>query len=330
MKLFLREHVMFVCFTLVQLFVVLFVDWLDGYQHPATALYAGFLGIVFMFVYMLLQYIRHRRMYERLSQSNEESYPSFPIADSSAISQALKHLMDNQYRHYQMDMKNWERKQEKHVSFMNQWVHQMKTPLSVIELITQDEDDERLDSISEESERLRQGLEMVLYMSRLETFAQDFSVDVVTLSDVINEVITDYKRLFIRSQVYPEMLVDPNLTVQTDAKWLRFIIQQVLSNAIKYSAGSHKKVTISTSAADRTVQLEIQDRGVGIPQSDINRVFRPFFTGENGRRFKESTGMGLYVVKEVIDKLNHRIEIQSEEGKGTTVTIAFPYAIRKG
>lgn len=280
MKLFLREHAMFVCFTLVQLFVVLSVDWLDGYQHPVTALYAGFLGIVFMLVYLLLQYIRHRRMYERLSEPLEESYPSFPLADPSAISQALKQLMDNQYRHYQMDLRNWERKQDNHVSFMNQWVHQMKTPLSVIELITQDADDERLDSISEESERLRQGLEMVLYMSRLETFAQDFSVEVVKLSDVINEVITDYKRLFIRSEVYPEMRIDPNLTVQTDAKWLRFIIQQVLSNAIKYSAGSHKKVTISTSVADRAVLLEIRDHGVGIPKSDITRVFRPFYGRE--------------------------------------------------
>lgn len=82
-------------------------------------------------------------------------------------------------------------------------------------------------------------------------------------------------------------------------------------------------MTLSAVKEGRDVVLNVQDRGVGIPKADLPRVFRPFYTGENGRRFKESTGMGLYIVKEVIDKLNHRIELESVEGEGTLVRIRF-------
>jgi signal transduction histidine kinase len=112
--------------------------------------------------------------------------------------------------------------------------------------------------------------------------------------------------------------------VHSDAKWIRFVLVQLLSNAIKYSSGSHgQKVTIQAYESARSIILEVKDHGVGIPKSDLNRVFQPFFTGENGRHFKESTGMGLYIVKDVLTRMNHRIDLVSVQGEGTTVTITF-------
>lgn len=175
---------------------------------------------------------------------------------------------------------------------------------------------------------MKYGLEMVLYMARLETFEQDFYVERVSLEDIVQEVIHENKRLFIRSYVYPEVKVNQHFAVETDRKWFRFILNQVISNAIKYSAGSRKNVTIVALARELSVILEIQDCGVGISKEDLPRVFRPFYTGENGRKFKESTGMGLYLVKNIIERLDHKIEIESEVGKGTKVRIIFPYAIR--
>ncbi|MDR2992907.1 MAG: sensor histidine kinase, partial [Bacillus cereus] len=89
-----------------------------------------------------------------------------------------------------------------------------------------------------------------------------------------------------------------------------------------------EKVIVSACSKGRAIILEIKDYGVGIPTTDLPRVFNPFYTGENGRKFKESTGMGLYLVKEVCEKLNHKIELESEVGKGTKVRIIFPYASR--
>ncbi|SDT10719.1 Signal transduction histidine kinase [Paenibacillaceae bacterium GAS479] len=326
MKLFLRQQIQLICFVLIQISIMLLVVWFDGYKRPDTLLYAAILGIFIMGLYLLFHYLNHRKFYERLSQPLATMNDSFQQADSGIVSISLKQLLDQQYRYYQLNLKSWESKQAERLVFMNQWVHQMKTPLAVIELITQEATDARMESISEETERLRHGLEMVLYMSRLETFEQDFQVEKVNLLEVVNEVITDYKRLFIRSHVYPHIEIDPSFKVETDSKWLRFMLQQILSNAIKYSAGSDKKINLMAFFRDSGVILEIQDRGIGIAKTDLTRVFNPFFTGENGRKIKESTGMGLYLVKEVVRKLNHEIEIESELNEGTTVRIIFPYA----
>ncbi|MCG7409620.1 sensor histidine kinase [Paenibacillus sp. ACRRX] len=326
MRLFIRDHIPLICFSIIQSFIMLLVYWFDGYDRLPTAFYAIFLGLCLLLVYLVYRYVSHRDMYQRLSHP-QEVVSNIDNVSTAPFPKAFNEVLTTQYRYHHQQLKSWERKQQDHLTFMNQWVHQMKTPLSVIELITQDADDTRFESIGEETDRLRQGLEMVLYMARLETFAQDFHVDKVELRELVNEVIQDNKRSFIRSYVYPEIMVDVGFVVETDAKWLRFILQQVLSNAIKYSAGSREKVTVSAFTEERAVILEIKDHGIGIPKSDLSRVFRPFFTGENGRAYKESTGMGLYLVQEVIDRLNHEIRLASEAGVGTTVQIVFPYAL---
>ncbi|WP_028596773.1 sensor histidine kinase [Paenibacillus assamensis] len=325
MKLFIREHVPLIGFTLIQLCLVLLVVWFDGYQQIGTALYAMFLGLFVLLGYLIYRYVTHRKLYERLSRPLASIHDGGITADTP-LGHAIDSLLEKQYGYYQQQLKTWERKQQEHLTFMNQWVHQMKTPLSVIELIIQDGEDIDPTSISEETDRLRQGLEMVLYMSRLETFAQDFHVDRVSLHAVVKEAIKDNKGFFIRSYVYPENVVPEELFVETDVKWLRFVIYQLLSNAIKYSAGSREKVTISAYTEGRSVFLEVIDRGAGIPKQDVSRVFRAFYTGENGRAYRESTGMGLYLVKEVVDKLHHNISLESTVGAGTTVRIEFPYA----
>ncbi|MBW3494024.1 HAMP domain-containing sensor histidine kinase [Bacillus sp. FDAARGOS_1420] len=324
MNLFLREHIPFICFSIIQLFVVLTVYWLDGYNHLSTALYSVFLGGCFLIAFLLYRYFSHRRFYNKLSNPSETLEDSLEELDSTPLSVALQRVLKTQYSQYH----TWEYKQKEHLTFINQWVHQMKTPLSVIELITQEENGEVFESIVEEVDQMQYGLEMVLYMARLQTFEQDFYVERVSLQEIVQEVIRENKRLFIRSYVYPEVKVKQTIMVETDRKWLRFVIHQVISNAIKYSAGSRKNVTITTLEEERSVILEIHDHGVGIPKEDLPRVFRPFYTGINGRKFKESTGMGLYLVKNIIKRLEHDIEIKSEVGKGTTICIIFPYANR--
>ncbi|PFA86232.1 sensor histidine kinase [Bacillus cereus] len=327
MKIFLKEHIPLICYTVIQLFLILFIYWMDGYPHILTALYSVFLGTMLLVAYLIYRYFSHRSFYEHLSNPLITLYESKKNKDVTPLSIALDTLLQTQNKHYQDQLKKWERKQVEQMTFMNQWVHQMKTPLSVIELITQDADDDRFDSINEETERIKKGLEMVLYVARLETFEQDFMVERVSLLKMIDSAIHENKRYFIRSDVYPEVTVDSNLIVETDKKWFRFILNQLLSNAIKYSAGSKEKITISAYINGRAVILEVKDRGVGIIASDLPRVFRPFYTGENGREFKESTGMGLYLVKEVCEKINHEIELESEVDKGTTVRIVFPSVI---
>ncbi|WP_337102780.1 sensor histidine kinase [Paenibacillus sp. YIM B09110] len=328
MKLFLREQWPLAGVVLLQMAAVTVVFYLEGYRNWKVALYAYLLGFFFLAVYLVYRYASHRRFYEVLSSKQVRIEESIQTLESAPLQAALGELLHTQYRHYQKQILEDERKWQNQITFMNQWVHQMKTPLSVLELLLQDSDEPRDVSMSEETDRIRKGLEMVLYMARLETFEQDFQVETLSLRELVNDVILENKRLFIRSFVYPEIQIDESLRVESDGKWLRFILQQLIANAINYSAGSKQKVTVSAKTDDRSVILEVIDQGAGIPASDLSRVFQPFFTGENGRRFKESTGMGLYIVKLVLDKMNHDIRLQSKVGEGTTVRITFPYAAR--
>ncbi|AIK38029.1 MULTISPECIES: sensor histidine kinase [Bacillus] len=322
-KLFIREHIPLLCFTIFQFIAIFLVYWFDGYRHMTTALYAMFLGLCFLIAYLLYRYFTHKSFYERLANPLRSLDESVQKSDFAVLSTALHELLEVQYRHYQNQLQVQERKNEEHLTFMNQWIHQMKTPLSVIELLTQDEVDPRFESINEEADKLKKGLEMALYVARLETFTQDFYVERVQLYKLVNEAIHEHKRFFIRNFVYPEVKIEKDIIVESDAKWLQFLVGQILSNAIKYSTGSREKIILKAYNVDKRVILEVSDFGVGIPKQDIPRVFQPFFTGENGRDFKESTGMGLYLVHEIAKHLGHKVEIYSEVKKGTTVRIIF-------
>jgi two-component system, OmpR family, sensor histidine kinase YxdK len=236
----------------------------------------------------------------------------------------MDHLLKTQYKHYQQQLNTAELQQKEHLMFMDQWVHQMKTPLSVIELTAQNLDEPESSDIRAETERMRTGLNTILYMARLRTIEKDFHVKQVQLSNIVNEVNRDNRRLYIRNGVYPQVQEDKQgILVESDEKWLVFILSQFIHNAVKYSVGKSNKIIISLYEKGDEAILEVTDFGVGIPDHDKKRIFDPFYTGENGRKFRESTGMGLYLSKEAAMHLSHRIDLDSVVGEGVTIRIIF-------
>lgn len=326
MTLFMKEHALLVVVQIVQFCSILLIYWLDGYKNVDLLLYSIFIGFFFLICYLVYQYYRHRHFYQRLTTPIQSLDESLQVMDQTSLSEAFNQLLKTQYKLYQHRIKAVERNQEEHLTFMDRWVHQMKTPLSVIELSAQDLDEPDSSNIREETERLKTGLNTVLYMARLRTIEQDFQINAVHLSKVINDVNQDNKRFYIRNQVYPKLYEEKKgIKVETDEKWLYFILSQLINNAVKYSSGKSNQVIISVyeDEGKRSIILEVQDFGVGIPKADLKRVFTAFYTGENGRIYRESTGMGLYLTKEVVDHLEHQIEVESEVGKGTKVRIHF-------
>lgn len=321
-KLFLRDQFPLILINLLQITLILIVLWASGFQEMKLVLYTLFLGAFLLTVYLVYRYLSLKAFYKRLANPVARLDEIFETLDSAPISAALGELLRSQHRLYINEIELAKIKKNEHVTFINQWVHQMKTPLSVIELIIQDHDDEELLSIREETDKLEKGLEMVLYAARLEVFEQDFHIQPVSLKYIIDQVIRENKRLFIKNRVYPEVNIT-GLTVESDEKWLEFIINQVITNAVKYSAGKGGKAQIFTDKTSEGTHLFIQDNGVGIPKSDLKRVFDAFFTGENGRVYRESTGMGLSLVREVCEKLGHKVEIESVQGEGTLVKLTF-------
>ncbi|MGM7722883.1 sensor histidine kinase [Metabacillus sp. Hm71] len=324
MKLYFKEHALLIAVQVIQFFVILGIYWLDGYRHLLPALYAIFLGLFFLTGYLVYHYFSRRQFYQRLTNSLDSLDDSFQTTEPAPISEGLDQLLKDQYKLYQTKIKALESRQEEHLKFMDQWVHQMKTPLSVIELIAQNLDEPDSSSIREETDRIKTNLNTVLYMARLRTIEQDFHIKPVNLSKMVNDVNGENKRLYIRNKVYPHLLQQkPDIIVETDEKWLFFILSQLLNNAVKYSIGRSNKIDISICEKAGEAVLEVKDYGVGIPEADKRRVFDPFYTGENGRKFRESTGMGLYLTKEACDHLGHRIELESKVGEGSTFRIIF-------
>ncbi len=248
---------------------------------------------------------------------------SLESTDQVPITEALSELLRSQYRLYQEKLQQAEEQQEEHLLFMDRWVHQMKTPLSVIELTAQTLDEPESSSIREETDRLKNGLNTVLYMARLRTITEDFQIKPVILSKLVHDVNHDNKRFYIRNEVYPQLQVKSEVKVETDEKWLFFILTQLVHNAVKYSTGQTKQLSIAIYQRGQEAVLEVQDFGAGIPVSDQKRIFTKFYTGDNGRKYRESTGMGLYLVSEVAQRLEHRLEMESTVGKGTTMRIIF-------
>lgn len=324
MKLFLREHAVLIIVQFIQFLLIVSIFWLSGFRNMKIILYSVFLGSFLLLLYLLYYYFSRRKFYERLSKPVGRLDESLQELDQAPIAEKLYELLKTQYYEYEKQIINMSEKQEEHLSFIDRWIHQMKTPLSVIELMAKELDEPESSSFREETDRIKNGLNMSLYMARLKTIEQDLQIEKITLLPLIQEVSQDNKRLFIRNNVYPEIKTEnEKIVVESDEKWLFFMVTQLIQNAVKYSAGKSTHIEISIHARPGQAIVEVEDYGVGIPKEDLKRIFNPFYTGVNGRKFRESTGVGLFLVKEVAAYLGHNVEVKSKVGSGSIFRIVF-------
>ena len=208
------------------------------------------------------------------------------------------------------------------LDYFTVWVHQIKIPISVMHMELDEADTPENRAISDELFRIEQYVEMVLCYFRLDGNTSDLVSEKVQIDEVIRTGLRKYAPLFIRKKLQLEY-EGTKLIAVTDSKWLGFIIEQILSNTVKYTDSG--KVTITVSA-DRTIM--ISDTGIGISAEDIPSIFERGYTGYNGRAEHKSTGLGLYLVKKACDKLSVQIEIRSKVGEGTSVFLKLPETIK--
>lgn len=345
-RAFLRDRrpyiVVYAAFGLLTAAVVQLDLWLHGatlqFANIAYIVLLGFVGLVgFLFV----DYRRQASFFHHLTRlEDSESLDDMSVLDSPVTleQQLYADAWATMYGRLRTEFAEERHRTERRLHFLSQWAHHMKTPVAVIDLELQkarrDDTDETelLRSIAEENERLRQSLQGLLNTIRLDQFASDFKLEPVHVPDIVRQVVNDYRHAFIAHHVYPKIeqpdpVVVPEtfLTVHSDAKWLRLVLEQLISNAIKYSASTERDghVTMRFVNEDDYTVLEVADNGIGIPPEDLGRVFEPFFTGTAGRAHHASTGLGLYLAREACLRLGHHLSIRSTPGEGTVVRIRF-------
>ena len=205
---------------------------------------------------------------------------------------------------------------------MELWVHEIKTPLAAINLITENNKNQVTNSINEEAKKIDGFIEMILFYARSQMPEKDYLIKTCKLNDIVNKVIIRNKNSFLEKNIRLDMY-DLDVFVRTDSKWMEFIINQVVVNSIKY-VEDNPLIEIYTVSDKESISLIIKDNGIGISSKDLPRVFEKGFTGENGRSKYNSTGMGLYLVKKLCLALGNNVLIDSTEDEGTTVRIIFP------
>ncbi len=207
--------------------------------------------------------------------------------------------------------------------YIEMWIHEVKLPLSSINLMIHNNKELSDKKIVEQLKRIDDDVEQVLYYVRSENAEKDYLIKETELNKVIGNVAMKNKDILLENKI--DFIVDvDDKKVLTDSKWLEFIVNQIVSNSIKYIRnGVDHFIKITAEENNKNTILKIYDNGIGIEKSDITKVFDKTFTGNNGRKIETSTGMGLYIAKQLCKKLGHKIAIDSKENEFTEVSILF-------
>lgn len=298
--------------------VFAFIFWL--YRLPLGAVgYAALVCLFLLLVWLAVDYRRFAvrlRLLRRLEQEITLSTEQLPEPDGAleAQYQALVRALDADRR---AQLTRSQQGYQELVEYYTVWAHQIKTPIAAMRLLLQDADTDEQRALLEQVQSVEQYVEMVLGYLRLESPSSDYVIRNYALDDIVRQAVRKYASQFIRRRLRLEY-TPLNVSVITDEKWLLFVIEQVLSNALKYTRSGSVSITLE---APKT--LCIRDTGIGIASEDLPRVFEKGFTGCNGRTDKRATGIGLYLCRRILEKLGHTIAITSTVGEGTTVRICL-------
>lgn len=301
--------------------------------------YAAVLDAILLLITVLVGFFRYSSKVKALSNALKrpvEEQAQLPEATDD-VEMLYQRLLENQSIARSESESSAAIRQSQMRDYYSMWVHQIKTPISAMKLLLEVEreelgqlicDDEQsqyllsdnMDSFEDELFRIEEYVSMALQYQRVSSTENDFVLEKVSVDGVIRDTIKKYAKIMIRRHIginYSGTGQD----VYTDGKWLAFMLEQILSNAIKYTPQGF--VTIETAEEKDRFFITIKDTGIGIKAEDLPRVFEKGYTGYNGHADKKATGIGLYLCRQMADKLGHTIRMESEIGKGTKVWIGF-------
>ena len=309
-----RKTAIVMCFLFVLIFVLIFK--LSNISAN-IALYPAIICIVLWIIYSIFKFYRYCKYHQyRVDIANhiEITLKNLPKPESllEADYQNLLHVLMT-YNRLQLSENN--QKYNDMREYITLWTHEMKTPITAANLILNNLDNDDKYKLMEQLFEIERYVDTTLQFMRLDTMNSDLLLKEYSLIQIVKQGIKYYSKVFISKGISLK-LDEFDVTVITDEKWLLFVIKQILSNALKYTDEGSISIYV---VPEKT--LIIEDTGIGISKEDIPRIFERGFTGYTGRLDKKATGIGLYLSKQILNKLNHNIKIYSEPRKGTRVEI---------
>lgn len=284
--------------------------------------------LIILFFYFLPDYRYRKKYYEELvslTDTLEQKYLTAelaknPISKEGGIyfrimKKAMKSMAD------EVSQAQWEN--EEYRDFIEKWIHEIKVPITGAKLICENHKTDQSRKILTQVEQIETDVERVLYYARLGSVEKDYMIKEIQLNAAVQNVLARNKQLLISNRIL--INTEPvSFYVYTDQKWIEFIINQVIINCIKYRKQDSPQIDIMIKQDAQGVSLTIRDNGIGIKESEQKRIFEKGFTGSNGRSNCSSTGIGLYLSRELCRKLGLSISVASVSGEYTAVTLFFP------
>lgn len=313
---YLHEHWLTIIVYLMFIAVFGVIFFLYRVEMEAVLYGAGLcllLLMVILPVHFVHYYLKHRELRE-LSEKKYLSSRQIPEG-SNLMEQDYRDLLLEWIENTSKEASNLRIFKEESMEYYSTWAHQIKTPIAVMRLLLQEEDTEENQKLLLELSRIEQYVDMVLSYFRLDSTEKDLVVREYSLDEIIRSCIRKFASWFVMKGLSVQY-EGTDLKVLTDKKWLTFMIEQLLSNAIKYTDEGTITITVEKGPI-----LHIEDTGIGIAPEDLPRIFEKGFTGYNGRADKKSTGIGLYLVKRTVDLLGTPVNVISTPGAGSQFTI---------
>ena len=324
---YLRDNIRFILLYFVIAFIVAAMALLDSDSRmlPGNSAYTAVVSFTLFAGCVAVDYMIRRKRAARLSEliASPDRTPVLPPPEDYKDEQYAA-LVSSLYSGYMESLGAMEEDCREHKEFMAAWAHEVKTPITAMRLLLDAEPESaQRAALEEELDRINAAVERVLFQTRSDSFSKDFIITEEALAPLARESVKKHSSLFIRRHIRLTFTIPDELMVQTDRKWLVFILDQLISNALKYTP-ENGEISLLAEDTGGSITFRCADSGRGIPSHDIERVFSKSFTGQAGREPGSSaTGLGLYLARKLSGKLGHTLSIVSEPGNGTVVTLLF-------
>ena len=324
---YIKERIPFLIINLVLFFIVAIFMYIANVPKSIIIIVFSiwFLPLV---SYIVIELIKSRRYFDSINnvlENLDKKYLLPEVIDEANFIEGkiLNNILKTVSKDMNERVKYFKDEQLEYREYIETWVHEIKTPIASTKLILENDDSKLSERVNYEIRKVENYIDQVLYYARSSDVSKDYIIKEFDLRAVVMKSIKSNSRDFINKKIKLE-LKEVSGKIFSDAKWIEFIINQVIVNAIKFSEANKGVLEIYSEEYENNIVLTIKDNGVGISGKDIDRVFEKGFTGENGRRFGKSTGIGLYLCKKLCRKLGLGITITSKVNEGTKVNIVFP------